>query len=372
MLRRSPHEPSPARPAGPRALLLLVLLASASAWTAAHSGWLPPKVQTLPPAVHVQDAEAASERKMKPYTETLAGTQGSFDMVPIPSGLLLRGSPEAEDGRETLEGPQLNVEIPAFWMARLEVSWDEYRQFMLQLDLERERAPIPQDEYADAVSRPTPPYVPMDFGMGTDGYPAISMTQFAARHFTKWLSYRTGRFYRLPTEAEWEYACRAGTQDRFSFTGEQDLPKHAWYRENAERRYHRGGQLTPNPWGLHDMHGNVAEWTLDALATYPSEVAPGDQPHWPEELYPRAVRGGSFTDPPEKLRCAARRGSSPAWKARDPQIPQSIWYHTSARFVGFRVVRPLTPPAVEEWGRYWEPDDEEVAEILAEQQANAW
>ncbi|MEM1248210.1 MAG: SUMF1/EgtB/PvdO family nonheme iron enzyme [Acidobacteriota bacterium] len=310
------------------------------------------QTETLPPAVDVAAAQAASEVEMQSYTEQVAGSGIAFDMVAVPSGQLSRR-------------PDESIAIQALWMSRLEVTWDLYRQFMLQLDLERSREDVPQDAFADAVSRPTPPYVPMDFGMGTEGMPAISMTQFAARHFTRWLSYRTGRFYRLPTEAEWEYACRAGAAPT------DDAPTEGWSRENSERSYHPGGAWPANAWGLHDMLGNVAEWTLDAYGPFPETPPPGSEPVWPQDVYSRSLRGGAFTDPTEKLDCATRRGSSEAWKARDPQIPQSIWYLTNARFAGLRVVRPLHPPPPETWTRYWDADDAETAEILAEQRAAA-
>jgi formylglycine-generating enzyme required for sulfatase activity len=205
----------------------------------------------------------------------------------------------------------------------------------------------------------------MDFGMGVAGFPAIAMTQFAARQFTQWLSERTGRFYRLPTEAEWEYACRAGTRTAYSFGDDPaELARYGWSLETSpERSYHPVGALAPNAWGLFDLHGNVAEWTLDQYhESYPEEL-----PAWPTTLYPRVVRGGSYLDPAERLRCAARRGSSPSWKRRDPQLPPSIWYHTDARFVGFRVVRPLREPTEDERRRAWSADVDEVRRVLERQ-----
>jgi formylglycine-generating enzyme required for sulfatase activity len=306
------------------------------------------------------------------YTERIAGVEAVLEMVPIPGGTFLLGSPEDERGRRSDEGPRREIDVEPFWMSATEVPWDLYHVFMFAQDLEPGpdgARGIASGEAAgsgvDAVTRPTPPYVPMDFGMGVEGYPAIGMTQFAARQFTRWLSERTGRFYRLPTEAEWEHACRAGTTTAYSFGDDPaELPAHGWFRHNSpERRYHRVGELAPNPWGLHDMHGNVAEWVLDQY----HESYPESLPAWPTTLYPRVVRGGSYLDPPERLRCAARQGSSRAWKRRDPQLPQSIWYHTDARFVGFRVVRPLREPTDEEQRRAWEPDVDEVRRVLERQ-----
>jgi formylglycine-generating enzyme required for sulfatase activity len=207
--------------------------------------------------------------------------------------------------------------------------------------------------------------------MGVEGYPAIAMTQFAARQYTKWLTMKTGRFHRLGTEAEWEYACRAGTTTTYSFGDDTDqLSAYAWSFENSDDKYHTVGTRKPNAWGLYDMHGNVAEWVLDGFdeAGYPAAEGPlADPVAWPTGEYPRVVRGGSWDDDPEQLRSAARRGSRPEWKLIDPQVPKSIWYHTSIQTVGFRVVRPVTPPPREDWELYWEADVEAVAEIEARQ-----
>jgi formylglycine-generating enzyme required for sulfatase activity len=329
----------------------------------------------LPPVNEVPAAVAASPAEMKAYRETIPGTEAAFDMLPIAGGTFRLGSPEDEEERKSDEGPLVEVELAPFWMGRCEVSWNEYQPFQLSLDRQAREAgrgtAVPQDAWADAVSRPTPPYVPMDFDMGIDGFPAISMTHFAARHYTKWLTQKTGRFYRLPTEAEWEYACRAGTTTAYSFGADADkLGEYAWYFENSDAAYQKVGTKKPNPWGLHDMHGNVAEWVLDAHAKdfYASLGARAVNPlNQATDAYPHVVRGGSWDDDAEKLRSAARRGSSKAWKVQDPQQPKSIWYLTDAQFVGFRVVRPLVPPPPEEWARYFEPEVDSIREVLEKQ-----
>jgi formylglycine-generating enzyme required for sulfatase activity len=328
-----------------------------------------------PPPAPAENAAAVTVAEMKPYREAIPGSSAAFDLVPIPGGTFRMGSPESEAGRGQDEGPEVEVELAPFWMARCETSWSEYHPFMLALDrkarAEGKATPVPQDPWADAVSRPTPPYVPMDFEMGVEGFPAISMTQFAARHYTKWLTLKTGRFYRLPSEAEWEYACRAGTRSAYSFGDDPaELGAFAWYFDNADDAYHPVGTKKANPFGLHDMHGNVAEWVLDAhdKGFYTALGAHAVNPlRWPSEPYPHVVRGGSFDDDAEKLRSAARRGSHKGWKIQDPQIPKSIWYLTDARFVGFRVVRPFQPPPVDEWARYWEPDVDSIREVLEKQ-----
>ncbi len=311
-----------------------------------------------PPPVEVADALAATADAMKPYTEIIAGTTVTLDMLPIPPGKFLMGSPADEEGRSDDEGPQVEVELDAFWMAKCELTWDAYEIWMFNLDIQRRPVlgiePTERDLLADAVTRPTKPYTDMTFGMGKEGYPAICMTQLAAKMFCEWLTTKTGRYYRLPTEAEWEYACRAGTTTAYSFGDDPaELDDYAWSYENSDDAYHPVGEKEPNPWGLHDMHGNVAEWCLDhyypdAYSRHPAGEVVKNPYFPPVKPYPQVARGGSWDDDPPALRSAARRASSKDWKIQDPQIPQSKWYHTDALFVGFRVVRPLTVPTAEQ------------------------
>ena len=322
--------------------------------TLLHAGAEPP----TKPALDVHDAAASNESDMKPYTDIISGTHASFDMVPIHGGKFRMGSPDGEDGRKADEGPQHDVLIDPFWMGTHEVTWDEYENWMFSLDIARRKItgnkPNRLDLLADAVTRPTKPYTDMTFGMGKEGFPAICMTQLAAKTYCAWLTAKTGRYYRLPTEAEWEYACRAGTTTAYSFGDDpKQLGDYAWYFENSNSAYHPIGKKKPNPWGLYDMHGNVAEWCLDQYMPAFYATLPADRPVRepiapPARRYPRVARGGSWDDDPELLRSAARRGSDKEWSVQDPQIPQSIWYHTDALFVGFRVVRPLREPTPEE------------------------
>lgn len=313
----------------------------------------------------IEDAEAAAEEAMKSYTELIEHTEATIDMVPIKGGQFVMGSPQGEEGRQESEGPQHEAKIDPFWMSKFEITWDAYEVWMFDLDISRRRIlggdETARDRAAEdyQLSQPTEPYSDMTFGMGKEGYPAICMTQFGARTFCKWLTRKTGRYYRLPTEAEWEYACRAGTQTAYSFGDDwEDLEDYGWFYDNSDESYHEVGTKEPNPWGLYDMHGNVAEWVLDEFdpdfyAQFEGKVA--DNPlACPTKLFPRVVRGGSWDAFPEECRSAARGYSDPSWQDQDPQIPKSIWYHTDALHVGFRIVRPVVEPTEEEKKEKWD------------------
>jgi formylglycine-generating enzyme required for sulfatase activity len=297
--------------------------------------------------LHARIAKSGGD-PFESYNKEIPGTTVSYEMVAIAGGDFLMGTPDSEPGRGKDEGPRRRVSIEPFWMGKFEVTWDEYRLFMFPKD--------PADSLVDAISRPTRPYVEMSFGMGINGYPAISMTHHAASKYAQWLSARTGRFYRLPTEAEWEYACRAGTDSAYSFGDDRSqLGQYGWFANNANDKYQRSGTRKPNPWGLHDMHGNVIEWTLDQYV--PDAYAKPDlyADGWVKSTrpYPHAARGGSWADPAEFCRCGARRASDESWKMQDPQLPKSIWYHTDAQWLGFRLVRPRKVPSAAAMHAYW-------------------
>lgn len=322
--------------------------------------------------VETPNADATAEAEMKPYTQQIIGTDVTFDMVPIPGGKFKMGSPEDEADRKDDEGPQFEAAIEPFWMGKCEVTWEEYELWGMGLDKQFRRVTGGQttkwDELADAITVPTKPYADMSFGMGKDKTPAICMTQLAAKMYCKWLSAKTGYYYRLPTEAEWEYACRAGTTTAFSFGDDpDDLDDYGWHYGNSDDKYQKVGQKKPNPWGLHDMHGNVAEWVLDQYTPDGYAQFAGKSLKnpliLPTKIDPRVVRGGSWFDDADRARSAARAGSSAAWKAQDPQIPQSVWYLTDAEWVGFRVVRPLRKPTAAEAAKY-EIDEEQKTSML--------
>lgn len=297
----------------------------------------------------------SQDKDFKTYTQKLIGDL-KFDMVAIPGGEFKMGSPGNEPDRKQDEGPQHSVKISPFWMGKYEVTWDLFEPFVYK-NFEARRSVEPVRPEVDAITRPTQPYLDMTFGMGKEGFPAIGMTQYAAIQFCKWVYSRTGIFYRLPTEAEWEYACRAGTTTPYSTINKSVLNEYAWFADNSDKKTHPAGSKKPNPWGLFDMHGNVAEWTFDqyipGFYSQFKDKTSEDPVATPKELYPQVVRGGSYEDPAGDLRSAARRGSDPEWKRIDPQIPKSNWWFTEATFVGLRLVRPLNPPSKQDIESYY-------------------
>ncbi len=317
-------------------------------------------------ALIVKNSTEKDAAQMKAYAGTIPKTGKEYRMVSIPGGEFLMGSPAAEKNRRPDEGPQVKVQVDPFWMGAYEVTWDQYMPFMAAPQPRYKDGAVkgePGSTIVDAISGPTSPYTDMTFGMGEKGYPAICMTEHSALKFCQWLSSQTGHFYRLPTEAEWEYAARAGTTTTW-FWGDDEklLGDYAWHFENSavdkDSTTHPVGQKKPNPWGLYDIYGNVTEWTLDQYAPdwYAKLTAQQDHANpfnKPVLRYPRSVRGGSYDDDPKDCRSASRRESSKHWKQQDPQLPKSLWYHTNAYFLGFRIVRPLKVPSAEEMHAIW-------------------
>jgi formylglycine-generating enzyme required for sulfatase activity len=322
----------------------------------------------------------------EPFVQRLPDTDVSFEMVPVPGGTFLMGSPDTEKGRKKDEGPQIEVEVEPFHMGKYEVTWPEYEAFQNTYHrlagLDPEKLKVPEDKLADAVTYPTPMYElevgPMLQRMGGrgKGLPAVSVSQFAARQYTKWLSKKTGRFYRLPTEAEWEYACRAGTTTAYSFGDDpKGLEDHGWYFDNSalddgDGAYHAVGRKKPNAWGLYDMHGNVGEWCIDAHAPdwyarfAGRKVRAGDMINWPARRYGRVIRGGGWESEATDCRSAARIAPGPELNAMEPCIPKGPHWETCGFWVGFRVVSPAKEPADAEKLRFWNADDAQTIETL--------
>lgn len=293
-------------------------------------------------------------QQLKVYEQNIPGTGVKFKMVPITSGSFLMGSPATEKGRDDDEGPQKKVQVTGFWMGEKEVTFAEWDAFFKNMEV-----PQTKEVSVDAVSRPTAQYIDLTWGMGRDNrHPTNSMSHQAALMYCKWLYEKTGVFYRLPTEAEWEYACRAGTQGARPFGSDaEELASYGYFKANSGDKFQLTGSLKPNGWGLYDMLGNLSEWTLDqylpdAYAKMPAGVKDPLAP--PSSKYPKVVRGGSYLDDAEELRCANRIPSSPGWNKRDPQIPKSKWWLTDGMFVGFRLVRPEKAPSKEEIESFFE------------------
>jgi len=243
------------------------------------------------------------------WSQKIAGTTLEIEFVSIPSCSIDVADPSAS-------GAIRQASIRAFSLAKLEIPWEVYDAYVFGLD----QPSSPASDGADAVTRPSHPYISMDRGFGHAGYPVISVSYHGAQEFCRWLSLKSGRAFRLPTEIEWEYACRAGRSiAATSGADAHELDAHAWFLDNAHAKTHPCGEKAPNPWGLRDMLGNAAEW-----CTSPDGKG--------------VVRGGSFRDEASGVSCAARKASDPAWNKSDPQLPRGIWWLADGSFVGFRVL----------------------------------
>ena len=315
---------------------------------------------------------------MVSYTAKIPGTDVEFEMVPVPGGSFLMGSPAGDPRAREDEQPQIPVAIEPFWMGKHEVTWAEYHPYLGLNRPFRDFARKGLRKFikgaADAVSIPSSLYEPAwvyDAG-DKDDQPAAMMTPFAAMQYTKYLSLLSDDFYRLPTEAEWEYACRAGTKTTFYFGNDSKLlDEHAWFYDNSDDFRQKVGTKKPNPWGLYDMYGNVAEWVLDGYRsdTYERVVREFGANQMfpmrayqayvrPEKRFSRVARGGSFELEIEDCRSAARLKSSVEWSDEDPEVPTSVFWHTTSPSTGtgFRLIRPLVPPSKDEDKQvFWKP-----------------
>ncbi|MCE2798176.1 MAG: formylglycine-generating enzyme family protein [Planctomycetaceae bacterium] len=321
----------------------------------------------------------ADDLYMVPYVQRVDESDISFEMIPIPGGKITIGSPESQPGHTQDEGPEFTIEVEPFWMAKTELTWAEYKTFLKTYDIFKRlsRQGIRKAsglDQVDAITVPTPLYEPsFTYEYGDDPkQPAVTMTQYSAKQYTKWLSGITGTEYRLPTEAEWEYAARAGTTTAYSFGDDPaQLDEYAAFAANSPEGAPKVGSKKPNPFGLYDMHGSVWEWTLDHYAddTYSDRTGKTLSAQQafvaPKEKGSRCVRGGGWQDPPERLRSAARLGSvDELWKDEDPNVPKSPWWFTNdpARMVGMRLVRSSKALTKEEQTIVWEIDHNEIRE----------
>lgn len=303
-------------------------------------------------------------KEFKNFTETVPTTHMSINMVAIPGGTFEMGSDEGDAFSQADEYPKHKVTISPFFMAEMEINWNQYWSFYLQT-MSEGRTP-PEKIYAnnsrpdvDVISGPTPPFGAPDQGWGMGERPAITMTHYAAQTFCQWLSLKTGKKYRLPTEAEWEYAARGGTSTPYFFEGKPSSYSNEgfWseffgadtttingfviYANNSKARTQEPNKVMANPFGLKNMLGNVMEYCQDFYAedAY-SQVKDGAvDPEGPASGEHFVVRGGNYQDDAKDLRCAARRRSDyESWLKTDPQKPKSIWWLSDMRGIGFRVV----------------------------------
>lgn len=235
---------------------------------------------------------------------TIPGTAVDYTMVYVPRG---RVAVLNEDGE------RVEVDVGPFWIGQSELTWDMYDVFVFNLDQPGE------NPEADAVSRPSRPYIPPDRGFGHAGCPAISMTTQGASKFCEWLSKKTGRRYRLPTVAEWRFAALAGSSGPYCFgEGPEQLDAFAWYASNSSEKTQPCGQKKPNAWGLFDVHGNVMEWCTDGQG-------------W-------VACGGSWKDEAEDVTAFSVAEQDWEWNMTDPQIPKSPWWLSDASWVGMRLI----------------------------------
>jgi formylglycine-generating enzyme required for sulfatase activity len=290
----------------------------------------------------------AADSPAKKYAETITtkgGDKISFDMVLIPAGKFQMGSPDAETGRKPEEGPQRQVQINAFYLCTTETTLElflTYYDEMVTARVEAAQAATSaaaEGKPVDAITGPTPVYGNVTMGYDKK-HPAIGSTWNNATTFCKWLSKKTGKPYRLPTEAEWEYACRAGTTTAYFFGDDPaQLGEYAWFKENSDAEPHTVASKKPNPWGLFDMYGNVYEWVSDFYSPEAYKATTGSlvNPTGPETGKLHSARGGFYNLTPDVLRSASRGVEEKWWSMNDPQIPRSKWWLPQMDIIGFRV-----------------------------------
>ena len=230
-------------------------------------------------------------------------------LVRLPGGSFLMGSPEGEEYAEDDEQPQRLVELPAFSLCQTEVTQAHYEAVIGTNPSNcssgcGDNLPVQSVSWVDAVAYLNRLTELESEALVADGKSPLSACYTGSDFDVRWVSGCTG--YRLPTEAEWEYAARAGTTTSWSF-GEDpaDLGEYAWYDGNAKGEVHPVGSKKANPWGLYDLHGNVYEWVWDRY-DLPESVKWGNR-----SVMGRALRGGSFFNSPEYVRSAHRYGLNP-------------------------------------------------------------
>jgi formylglycine-generating enzyme required for sulfatase activity len=278
-------------------------------------------VCTIADAAEHAEPAGARPAEFGRYVEAVPKYFVKMEMVPVKGGKFTMAPIEKE-------GKAAEVEVKDLWMAKTEVPWEAFDVFrrasdLTPAELDREHRVDWKEQHRR--QRPTRPSYDVGFGYGYQGYAVIGVTYHSATKYCEWLSQQTGRRYRLPTEAEFEYAAKAGREKDLV---EAELLREAWVVENSVRdgetdpRPSAVGKLAANAWGLHDLLGNVAEWTIP-----------------PEGVTTPAARGGSFKSSAKRVTFAQRQPFSPRWQDRDPKDPKDHWWLTDGDMIGFRVVR---------------------------------
>lgn len=245
---------------------------------------------------------SAPAAKLEPFTQTLPGSVVKVEMNPIPGGTIQIGAK--------------SVAVKPFWMATTETPWEAYDVFLASGPASK---PYDQTKFApDAIARPSKSYILPDLGWGHHGFPAINLSFTSVEMFCRWLSSVTGKKFRVPTEAEWELACRDGEAGDWKIDKET-LDKSAWHAGNSGHVTHPVGKKAPNKLGLFDMLGNVGEWATDV----------DGQP---------VLCGATFLDAAADVSPSVRRRWNAKWQESDPQMPKSRWWLSDGSFVGFRLV----------------------------------
>lgn len=298
------------------------------------------------------------------YTEQIPGTAVTLNMVAVKGGTFNMGSPAKEPFSKEDEKPQHSVTVSPFFMAEMETTWDQYWAFYAQT-MSEGRTP-PETVYqnnltalgVDGISGPTSPFGYPDQGWGGGDRPAITMTHYAAETFCQWLSLKTGKKYRLPTEAEWEYAARGGTETPYFFAGSpkefsnegflknifkpktEAISPFVIYVNNSDGRTQSPSVVQANPFGLKNMLGNVMEYTADKYdAQAYSKRTSGVNNPIVTEGEEWVIRGGNYNSDAADVRSAARDHTRhDDWLKTDPQQPKSIWWYSDIKGIGFRVV----------------------------------
>jgi formylglycine-generating enzyme required for sulfatase activity len=258
-------------------------------------------IASIIPAV-TQQKGAPGANRLEPFVETLPQSVVRLQMIPIPGGTVTIGT--------------RTVTVKPFWMARTETPWEAFDVFTSSGP---SSPAYDQTDFAvDAIARPSKSYILPDLGWGHNGYPVINVSFLSAQMFCRWLASVSRKKYRLPTEAEWELACRAGATGPWKID-RTTLAKYAWYAGNSDKVTHPVGKKLPNKFGLYDMLGNTGEWATDL------EGKP-------------VLCGGTFLDGPSGITPGMRRRWTPRWQETDPQFPKSRWWLADGKFVGFRTV----------------------------------